>query len=142
MAGPLYAGQYGPEGFESANGRAAKNTEVTVLTSDGQMATLYASKEKIELADNPTYTDEWGNLRFFAVPGEYAVFVNGVIFPIMVPIHPLDPAIGAWEGQEVNPIVDWFQDDGGPYDNGRVVYGAGPGDMYRDKLTGDLYQLR
>lgn len=138
---PLYAGQYGPEGIESNNGRAARDTLVTVLNTDGSLATLYSNKEKTAIAENPTSTDKYGNLTFYAVPGEYGMVVNNAAFPVMVPLHPADPALGAGGGGSEHPMVDWFNGEGDPYDNPPII-GAGPGDMYRDKLNGDLYQLR
>lgn len=141
MAGPQYAGQYGPEGYETSNGRPARNTSVTVVNTDGTIATLYNSKSKQDVGANPTSTDEFGNLTFFAEPGEYGVVVNNVAMGVMVPIHPKDPALGAWGGQDPNPVVDWFNGDYDPRE-GPAVVGAAAGDMFRDNRTGDLYQLR
>ena len=42
-------------------------------------------------------------------------------------------------GVSVNPIVDWFTGTGPPPP---ALIGAGPGDMYINVATGDLYQLR
>jgi hypothetical protein len=130
---PVLAGQYGPEGLEFPDGRPARNTPVLVRNLDGTPATLYTNKEKTAEADNPIDTDEFGNIWFFAVPGEYELVVNGNAIPILVPVHPNDSLAAG-----TNPVVDWFTGEGPP----GVVLGAGPGDMYIDELTGKLYQLR
>jgi len=133
------AGLYGPEGFELPDGRPARNVSATVLNSDGSVASLFTDKTKTEFASNPTATDEYGNLAFFAEPGGYGLFINGRVISVLVPIHPEDPAIGVGGGgTSDHPIVDWFNGEGVP----GVVLGSGPGDMYHDNETGILYQLR
>ena len=42
-------------------------------------------------------------------------------------------------GTPTDPFVDWFTGDGPPP---AVIVGAGRGDMYVDRLNGDLYQLQ
>jgi len=91
---PVLAGQYGPEGLEFPDGRPARNTPVTVRDSNGDVATLYANKEKTVVAANPVTTDGYGNVWFLAEPGEYSLVVNGNSIPILVPVHPLDPGFG------------------------------------------------
>lgn len=133
------AGQYGPEGFEFPDGRPARNTSVHVVKTDGSPAALFTDKTKTAFADNPTTTDEYGNLSFFADPGEYGMVINNRAMSVMVPVHPEDPALGVGDGGSTDhPVVDWFNGDGPP----EVILGSGPGDMYHDNQSGILYQLR
>lgn len=89
----LLAGQYGPDGIEAPDGKHAINTPVTVLDSNGDPAVLYADRHKSALAVNPTFTDSFGNLLFWADPGYYSMSVgnsqalqNVVVYP-----DPLEP---------------------------------------------------
>ena len=91
---PVLAGRYGPEGLELTDGRPARNTPVSVLDANGVPATLYANKEKTTAAPNPVITDNYGNLTFLAVPGEYTLNINGTFLTVLVQIHPSDPGFG------------------------------------------------
>lgn len=86
----VYAGQYGPEGVEYPNGQHASNTLYTVRTTGGTIATLYTDRDKVVTAPNPRYTDEFGNMVFFAEPGSYRLELGGMNFDVVVPLDPAE----------------------------------------------------
>jgi hypothetical protein len=91
---PVLAGQYGPEGLELPDSRPARTTPVTVRRPDGQLAALFLNKEKSTPGSNPVLTDDYGNLLFFADPGEYDLTIRSLTLRVLVPVHPLDPGFG------------------------------------------------
>lgn len=94
----LYAGQYGPEGLQFPDGRPARNTPIEVRRPNGLLAVLYSDPQHTEEVENPISTDSYGNLIFFAAPGEYRIVINGAEIPVLVPIHPADPGFGIGGG--------------------------------------------
>lgn len=93
-----YAGRWGPEGLEYANGKPAASVSVAVRRPNGTLATLYTTALKSAPAPNPVQTDEYGNLSFYATPGEYLLDFFGVQMPTMVGVHPDDPSLGSGGG--------------------------------------------
>lgn len=69
------AGYWGPEAIlYSTNGDPAKSVGVQILDAEtGLPAVLYTDVNKTDFADNPTKTDGFGNLSFYADPGFYRV---------------------------------------------------------------------
>jgi len=67
----LFAGQYGPAALLDTNGLPQPNLTVTVYLADGiTKATLWTDRTKATTAANPTVTDTYGNLVFYADPAE------------------------------------------------------------------------
>lgn len=76
----LYVGQYGPEAVLDATGALVPSTPVTVYDGTGTStaATLYTDETATTTASNPVNTDAYGNLTFFATPGQYTIqFTSG-----------------------------------------------------------------
>lgn len=91
----VYAGLYGPVGYEYPSGQHAASVAYRVTTSEGADIVLYTSKSKSVTKPNPSVTDEFGNISFYANPGEYEISVNdGDPFTISVPLHPDEPIEG------------------------------------------------
>lgn len=97
-----YAGFWGPEAiFWSTSGTPARDSAVTVLDSGTLLpAILYTNELKTVQVVNPTFTDERGNLGFFADPGEYLLLMAGALeyLRVVVGIHPDDPSSGGGGG--------------------------------------------
>jgi hypothetical protein len=94
------AGQYGPVGYEYPNGQHAANVPYRVTTTLGADILLYANKTKIVSKPNPGTTDQYGNISFFANPGEYNLIVSdGAPVLITVPLHPDEPISGGGGGE-------------------------------------------
>jgi hypothetical protein len=88
----MLAGQYGPTGLEYPDGRHAVGVYITVYAEDGTPAVLYVNSQKSGVAPNPVTTDALGNLMFFAEPGSYTLGFDGIELPIVVDVHPGEPA--------------------------------------------------
>jgi len=109
----MFAGQWGPEGLEYANGHPASSALVTVLDSNGDPAVLYTDRDRSSTTPNPTHCDDLGNLYIYAEPGDYTLNLNGRAIPIIVPIHPGDitAILGGNQGwlEPVNSAVGLVQ---------------------------------
>lgn len=137
------AGQYGPVGYEYPNGQHAANVPYRVTTTLGAEILLYTSKNKIVSAPNPGTTDEFGNISFFANPGEYLLSVNdGDGVGITVNLHPDEPISGGGGGelnteQIIVPTIAGATLSGHrlvvPYPDGSVKY-ADPTDITHTHL--------
>lgn len=90
-----FAGQYGPEPAFNPFGRALENTPFTVtIPTTGVLATLYTDRTKASTTPNPTATDAFGNITFFAAPGQYIVTLNGTSVEVSVYPDPSEPLGG------------------------------------------------
>lgn len=95
----VYAGLYGPTGIEFPNGQHAANQQYTVLNSSGNPISLYLNKNRGGSKPNPGFTDQYGNVTFFANPGEYVLQVGEDFqMPIVVGLHPDEPIEGGGGG--------------------------------------------
>lgn len=86
----LYAGYWGPEAILlSTNSDPARQTPMKVIDRiTGELATLYADELKSETVANPTKTDVFGNLQFFATPGFYDVSIVGSSYSFVAMVRP------------------------------------------------------
>jgi len=91
----IYNGQYGPTAILDAAGQPVASQPVTVYVgtttgSSGTLATLYQSYDSTTTVSNPVSTDSYGNLTFFAQPGQYTLYVNinGIVTTYTVTVHP------------------------------------------------------
>jgi len=91
----IYNGQYGPTAILDAAGQPVANQPVTVYVgtttgSGGTLATLYQSYNSTTTVSNPVSTDSYGNLTFFAQPGQYTLYINinGIVTTYTVDVHP------------------------------------------------------
>jgi hypothetical protein len=91
----IYNGQYGPTAILDAAGQPVANQPVTVYVgtttgSSGTLATLYQGYNSTTTVSNPVSTDSYGNLTFFAQPGQYTLYVNinGIVTTYTVTVHP------------------------------------------------------
>lgn len=102
-----YAGTYGPTSFIDTGGRPLVEIPITVLLhGTSTLASLYTDRTKATLAANPASTDEFGNLTFFADPGEYDISGNGqVLSGIILPVDPAETLMGDTEGTFGSPTV-------------------------------------
>lgn len=87
----IYAGQYGPESIEYTDGGHAIGVPVKVLNLDGTEATLYRDSDKTGTDANPVYTDDYGNLTFWATAGRYVISVEGMELEVVVQNDPREP---------------------------------------------------
>lgn len=87
------AGRYN-ELLLSTAGTLLASTAVTVrLPGTATAATLYTDRNKGTAAANPVSSDSYGNLAFYADPGLYDLFVNGVTLGnVLVPVDYETPA--------------------------------------------------
>jgi hypothetical protein len=90
----VYAGLYGPTGIEYPNGQHAANVAYRVLNGSSVEIPLYMSKSRAVSKPNPGQTDEYGNISFYANPGEYILDLVGIQMPISVGLHPDEPISG------------------------------------------------
>lgn len=86
-----YAGQYGPEAVEFPDGAHAVAHPISVKTLGGSLITLYADRHRVDQLENPVYTDELGNLTFYAEPGRYSLALGTWSITITVPEDPAEP---------------------------------------------------
>jgi hypothetical protein len=93
--GFIYNGQYGPTAILDAAGQPVANQPVTVYVgtttgSSGTLATLYQSYDSTTTVSNPVSTDSYGNLTFFAEPGQYTLYINinGIVTTYTVTVQP------------------------------------------------------
>lgn len=79
-------GLYGPTTLRYPGGTLATNQAVSVWTaaSGGSMVPLWQDAGSVIPLANPTQTDEYGNLSFWAQPGSYWLEANGDRFPAVV----------------------------------------------------------
>jgi hypothetical protein len=91
----IYNGQYGPTTILDAAGQPVANQPVSVYVgttvgSGGTLATLYQSYNSTTTVSNPVSTDNYGNLTFFAEPGQYTLYINinGIVTTYPVDVHP------------------------------------------------------
>ena len=84
-----YAGSWGSDSITSPTGDPLPNYLVTVRNPDGSLATLYTDRTMATTGPNPVSTDSEGNLRIFAVPGDY--YFVGSVATVLVTVQP-DPA--------------------------------------------------
>lgn len=76
----LSAGQFGPEAVLDSLGNIAPLTPVSVYVGSTPvtLATLYTGPTMAATSSNPLNTDAYGNLLFWAAPGEYTIqFTTG-----------------------------------------------------------------
>lgn len=127
-------GIYGPEYVQFAGGGPARKVPVHVFLPGTKIhAQLYADRTGLYTGPNPVWTDDRGELLFFAESGQYDLhYERG---NVTWQATATDSGVISVE----NPVVDWFTGQGPPP---AVIVGAGPGDMYVDTLTGMIYQLR
>lgn len=88
-----YAGLFGPTAILSTTGGLLSSIAVSIynattsLTQSTTLATLFTNQNKTTVASNPTSTDTYGNLSFWADPGYYfIVFSGSVAETIMVQV--------------------------------------------------------
>jgi hypothetical protein len=103
----IYAGRYGPEGIEYPDGTHAVNRAVTVYVIDGDTpAVLFTNRDRTEIADNPVYTDDLGNLVFWTNPGDYLCEVDeGHQFIVQVSKDPFESAEEGSVDLEINRVA-------------------------------------
>lgn len=90
-----FAAVYGPQPITNAAGRPLTNLPVDVfLTGTRTLAPLWTDRTKTTPADNPTTTDDVGNLTFFADPGEYDVEGNSATITVTLYMDPAEPITG------------------------------------------------
>lgn len=95
-----FAGQWGPEGLEYPNGYNAANVQFTVKTLvSGVAIPLWEDKDRLVSLANPGFTDDLGNIYFFANPGSYRLEVAGKSFTVTVNLHPDEQLSGGGGGQ-------------------------------------------
>lgn len=98
------AGRYGPENVVSfttgipISGASATVYDVGTTTK----ATLYTDRTKATTAANPVLADSYGNLTFFADPGQYDLLINGRTLQITVPVDPIEVDSESTVGGAVN----------------------------------------
>ncbi len=95
--GSAYPGQFGPDAILTSSGVPVTSTPVTVYDSDGTtLASLYATPavntppSYTSAGANPVSTDAYGNLLFYAAPGQYVLsfIVGGVATTKVVIVNP------------------------------------------------------
>jgi len=91
----IYNGQYGPTAILDAAGQPVANQPVavylgTTVGSSGTLATLYQAYNSTTTVPNPVSTDSYGNLTFFAQPGQYTLYINinGIVTTYTINVHP------------------------------------------------------
>lgn len=78
-------GLYGPERLQYASGGDAVYTEVFVFLPDSvTKAVLYGDANGLTTGANPVWTDQNGELTFFAEIGDYDLAVNGSLTRVSV----------------------------------------------------------
>lgn len=105
-----YAGQYGPEALLFTNGAPVLDATVTVYQEDGTtLATLYTSHTKGATTANPTTTDSYGNLTFYADPGRYVLNISTATvtrtLPVNVEPDPAEPLGASGAGLPDTPVT-------------------------------------
>ncbi|MHB2029660.1 MAG: hypothetical protein ACYCPT_12710 [Acidimicrobiales bacterium] len=104
--GSAYPGQFGPNAILTSAGVPVTNTSVSVYDSDGTtLASLYATPavntppSYANAGANPVSTDGYGNLLFYAAPGQYVLsfVVGGVATTETVTVNPWF-SDGVWNG--------------------------------------------
>lgn len=125
----MFAGQYGPEAIEYPDWGHASDAPVLVLTQGSTPAVLYSDRNRASVIDNPIYTDDKGNLRFYAEPGFYRISTGDGSVSLEVTVYP-DP----FESVEGSSVAETVRVDcqtsqilSGhklvvPMDDGRVEY--------------------
>lgn len=106
----IYAGQWGPESLEYPDGTHAVNKAVRVYEEDGStLASLYADREKAVAAVNPVLTNNFGNLIFWADPGNYFCEIGGFWFEAQVQRDPEEPGSGSvgFTHVQSTPSASW-----------------------------------
>lgn len=87
----VYAGQYGPDAIEFPDGSHAINHPIYVKTLGGNLVPLYADRHRVDSLPNPVFTDNLGNLGFYAEPGKYKIEIDSWSLTISVPEDPAEP---------------------------------------------------
>lgn len=94
-----YAGTYGPNAFTDSSGLPLANLAVTIYEHGTQtLAALWTDKTKVGSVANPTTTDTFGNLTFFADPGAYDIVGNGETITEVLYADPAEPIVGDLAG--------------------------------------------
>lgn len=71
-------GLFGPQNFQVQSGGPARFTPVAVLAHGTTIfVQLYADINGMTTAPNPIYTDQYGDLTFYAESGQYDLLCNG-----------------------------------------------------------------
>lgn len=98
-------GLFGPERLQFASGGPAVETQVYVfLPTTNVKAVLFADPDALTTASNPLWTDQYGELSFFAEMGNYDLVVNGARIPIT--IDTAAPSGGITES-DVDRMTHW-----------------------------------
>lgn len=80
-------GLFGPERLQFSSGGPAVRTQVYIyLPATTNKAILYADPDGLTTAANPVWTDDLGELTFFADMGNYDLVSNGARIPIQVTV--------------------------------------------------------
>jgi hypothetical protein len=78
-------GLFGPERIQFSSGGPAIRTQVYIfLPTTNVKAILFADPDALTTAANPVWTDDLGELTFFAEMGGYDLVANGARIPITV----------------------------------------------------------
>jgi hypothetical protein len=78
-------GLFGPERIQLASGGPAVRTQVFVfLPTTNLKAVLFADPNGLSTAGNPVWTDDLGELTFFAEMGNYDLVANGARISVTV----------------------------------------------------------
>lgn len=101
----VYAGHFGPEGIEFPDRSHAVSMAIAVRTLGGSLIPLYSDRHRSAIVSNPVMTDEFGNLEFYAEPGECLITTSAMSRKITVPEDPLEPE-GGLTSAEREAIID------------------------------------
>lgn len=105
-----FAGCYSGQAISALTGRPLPSVAFSVYTTSAltTLSTLYTSRTKAVATTNPNVADTYGNIVFFADPGDHWVVVNGVAVQVQVPPDPNDVFSGSrrqHDTGQTTPIV-------------------------------------
>jgi hypothetical protein len=136
-------GLYGPERLQYASGGDAAYTEVFVfLPGSVVKAVLYGDANGLTTGANPVWTDQNGELTFFAEVGDYDIAVNGAIARVSVTggegggtVTPDDLARAThYHHSQTTPSDTWIINHTLGYPPGGIVVTESTGDIVSPRL--------
>lgn len=137
-------GLYGPERLQYASGGDAAYTEVLVfLPGTLVKAVLYGDVNGLTTGPNPVWTDQNGELTFFAEVGDYDLSVNGLTARVTVTggesggsVTPADLARAThYHHSQTIPSDTWVINHTLGYPPGGIVVTESTGDIVSPRLV-------